>query len=173
MGWCRHKFKLLAAEGGVCAQLVSVTEFVHFGLTSQDVNNTCYPLMILDFYKMEYMPTLTKVLTTLDVFARKWKDVPLLARTHGQAASPTRMGKEIYVFVDRLKAQIEAMEKVPFNAKFGGATGLPPSLPPSLRPCSYVSPSLPACVLLCAIRQGGRRGEAGSAVCWAGEWGMG
>jgi adenylosuccinate lyase len=96
---------------------------VHFGLTSQDINNTCYPLMMLEFYNNEYMPTLTKILTVLDTFARKWKDVPLLARTHGQAASPTRMGKEIYVFVDRLRAQIEMMEKLPFNAKFGGATG--------------------------------------------------
>ena len=101
----------------------SVKEFVHFGLTSQDINNTCYPLMILEFYNNEYLPTVTKILTILDTFARKWKDVPLLARTHGQAASPTRMGKEVYVFVDRLRAQVEMMEKVPFNAKFGGATG--------------------------------------------------
>mmetsp|Transcript_58196 Transcript_58196/g.85307 ORF Transcript_58196/g.85307 Transcript_58196/m.85307 type:complete len:512 (+) Transcript_58196:49-1584(+) len=119
----KHKFNLLAAEGGVCAQLLSVKEFVHFGLTSQDINNTCYPLMMLEFYNNEYLPALTKILTTLDGYSRKWKDIPLLARTHGQAASPTKMGKEIYVFVDRLKAQIEAMEKVPFNSKFGGATG--------------------------------------------------
>ena len=105
------------------AWVSSVKEFVHFGLTSQDINNTCYPLMMLEFYNNEYLPTVTKILTILDTFARKWKDVPLLARTHGQAASPTRMGKEIYVFVDRLRAQVEMMEKVPFNAKFGGATG--------------------------------------------------
>lgn len=79
--------------------------------------------MMLEFYNNEYLPMVTKILTTLDIMSRKWKDVPLLARTHGQAASPTRMGKEFYVFVDRLRAQIEAMEKIPFNSKFGGATG--------------------------------------------------
>ena len=113
----KHKFNLLAAEGGVCASLLSVKEFVHFGLTSQDINNTCYPLMMLEYYQNEYLPVLIKIVTALDSFARKWKDIPLLARTHGQAASPTRMGKEFYVFVDRLKAQVEAIEMIPFNAK--------------------------------------------------------
>ena len=73
--------------------------------------------MMLEYYQNEYLPVLIKIVTALDSFARKWKDIPLLARTHGQAASPTRMGKEFYVFVDRLKAQVEAIEMIPFNAK--------------------------------------------------------
>jgi hypothetical protein len=79
--------------------------------------------MILRFWRSVYMPKLAQIVYTLDLFARKWGDVPLLARTHGQPASPTRMGKELMVFVDRLKAQMELMESVPHCCKFGGATG--------------------------------------------------
>jgi adenylosuccinate lyase len=79
--------------------------------------------MILRFWRSVYMPKLAQIVYTLDLFARKWGDVPLLARTHGQPASPTRMGKELMVFVDRLKAQMEQMESIPHCCKFGGATG--------------------------------------------------
>jgi len=118
----KHKLSLLSKESGL-EELMKVKEFIHFGLTSQDINNTCYPLMILRFWRSVYMPKLVQIVYTLDLFARKWGDIPLLARTHGQPASPTRMGKELMVFVDRLKAQMEQMESVPHCCKFGGATG--------------------------------------------------
>jgi adenylosuccinate lyase len=98
-------------------------EFVHFGLTSQDINNTSVPLSLLEGIKESYMPALTEVIGILEDFAKEWENVPMLAHTHGQPASPTRLGKEIYVFVSRLKEQLRLLETVPYSAKFGGATG--------------------------------------------------
>jgi adenylosuccinate lyase len=98
-------------------------EFVHFGLTSQDVNNTATPLMMKEVTEKVYVPLLDDLIARLSSLANDWKDIPLLARTHGQPASPTRMGKEIYVFVERLEAQKKQLLAVPFSAKFGGATG--------------------------------------------------
>ena len=98
-------------------------EFIHFGLTSQDINNTAVPLSIKDAFNDVFIPELTSVLDKLKDLSDKWKDIPMLARTHGQAASPTKLGKEIYVFVERVEKQIELMNSIPFSAKFGGATG--------------------------------------------------
>ncbi len=98
-------------------------EFVHFGLTSQDINNTSFPLMLKESVFKVYLPLLEEVLELLKKYAEEWADVPMLARTHGQAASPTRLGKEMMVFVYRLQEQINQLVKVPHTAKFGGATG--------------------------------------------------
>jgi adenylosuccinate lyase len=98
-------------------------EFIHFGLTSQDINNTALPLSLKEAYLEVLKPALDEVSDNLRNKARQWKDVPMLARTHGQPASPTTMGKEIYVFVDRLKVQTDLLNTIPFSAKFGGATG--------------------------------------------------
>lgn len=98
-------------------------EFVHFGLTSQDINNTVFPMMINDAMTEVIMPRLLDLKDILSRYAREWKDVPLLARTHGQPASPTTLGKEIYVFVERLQKQIDKWNETTVTAKFGGATG--------------------------------------------------
>ncbi len=98
-------------------------EFVHFGLTSQDINNTSFPLMLKESVFKVYLPLLEEVLELLKKYAEEWADVPMLARTHGQAASPTRLGKEMMVFVYRLQEQVNQLVKVPHTAKFGGATG--------------------------------------------------
>lgn len=98
-------------------------EFVHFGLTSQDINNTAIPLSLKEFVRAEFLPLLKKLTSTLDGFANEWRDVPMLARTHGQPASPTRLGKEISVFVTRVEKQAEMLEAIPYAVKFGGATG--------------------------------------------------
>lgn len=98
-------------------------EFVHFGLTSQDVNNTAIPLMMKDGTEQVLMPAFEKLLNSLDEMVEKWWDVPMLARTHGQPASPTRLGKEIDVFASRLREQFKMLKDLPFAAKFGGATG--------------------------------------------------
>jgi adenylosuccinate lyase len=103
--------------------LAAHKEFVHFGLTSQDINNTAIPLSIKTAMTDVYLPHLQQVVANLAACANVWAAVPMLARTHGQAASPTRLGKEIQVFVERLQVQIAALENVPFSAKFGGATG--------------------------------------------------
>ena len=100
-----------------------VKEFIHFGLTSQDINNTSMPLMIKDALEEVYYPTLDKVIKQLATCAELWKEVPMLAKTHGQPASPTRLGKEFQVYVYRLNEQLKAMKEVPMTAKFGGATG--------------------------------------------------
>src|SRR5690606_2614268 len=97
-------------------------EFVHFGLTSQDINNTAIPLSVKEFMAVEYMPLLNELVTVLDNFAGEWKDIAMLARTHGQPASPTRLGKEISVFTARMEKQLELLNTIPFSAKFGGAT---------------------------------------------------
>lgn len=98
-------------------------EFIHFGLTSQDINNTSFPLMIKDAMEKVYLPLLDKVKSVLDAYATEWKDIPMLARTHGQPASPTRLGKEVMVFVYRLEEQIKLLNQIPYSGKFGGATG--------------------------------------------------
>jgi adenylosuccinate lyase len=99
------------------------SEFIHFGLTSQDINNTAIPLSIKDAMINVYIPTLYELRETLASFADEWKDIPMLARTHGQPASPTRLGKEIEVFIARIDGQIKYFGQIPYSAKFGGATG--------------------------------------------------
>jgi adenylosuccinate lyase len=98
-------------------------EFIHFGLTSQDINNTAIPLSTKEAFENVYLPSLISVIQKLKELSVEWKDIPLLARTHGQPASPTRLGKEILVFVERLEEQMRLLFNVPFAAKFGGATG--------------------------------------------------
>ncbi len=98
-------------------------EFIHFGLTSQDINNTSVPLSIKEAMNEVYLPELNKVIEKLDTFANEWKAIPLLARTHGQPASPTRLGKEFLVFSTRIKEQLKQLQNIPYSAKFGGATG--------------------------------------------------
>lgn len=98
-------------------------EFIHFGLTSQDINNTSFPLMQLEALHAVYLPQLDSIIETLKAYANEWAEIPMLARTHGQPASPTRLGKEIMVFVYRLEEQRKALLAVPHTAKFGGATG--------------------------------------------------
>ena len=98
-------------------------EFIHFGLTSQDINNTAVPLSIKNAIEENYLPHLKKILKDLEGKAKKWKEVSMLARTHGQAASPTRLGKEIMVFVERIENQLTLLKSIPFSGKFGGATG--------------------------------------------------
>ena len=98
-------------------------EFIHFGLTSQDINNTSVPLSIKEALNDVYYPQIEKLIETLASFAEEWKDIPMLAKTHGQPASPTRLGKEIQVFVYRLNRQLAALKACPITAKFGGATG--------------------------------------------------
>ena len=98
-------------------------EFIHFGLTSQDINNTSVPKSIKDAMVDVYYPLLTEVLEKMEALVQEWKDIPMLARTHGQPASPTKLGKEMHVFVERIKIQLEQLKAVKFSAKFGGATG--------------------------------------------------
>lgn len=98
-------------------------EWVHFGLTSQDINNTAVPLLWKHSIEYEYLPSLLNLNTQLKLLAKEWKDIPMLAHTHGQPASPTRLGKEIMVFVERIQNQIEQFIGIPFTGKFGGATG--------------------------------------------------
>ncbi|HEV8283369.1 MAG TPA: adenylosuccinate lyase [Chitinophagaceae bacterium] len=98
-------------------------EWIHFGLTSQDINNTAIPLLWKHAVEYEYLPFLLNLNTQLKLLAKQWKDIPMLAHTHGQPASPTKLGKEIMVFVERIENQIEQLINIPFTAKFGGATG--------------------------------------------------
>lgn len=98
-------------------------EFIHFGLTSQDINNTSIPLMLKDGWADVVLPELKNVVEAIQAKAQEWNDIPMLARTHGQPASPTRLGKELQVFVSRLENQLDLLEAVPYAAKFGGATG--------------------------------------------------
>jgi adenylosuccinate lyase len=103
--------------------LKAFKEFIHFGLTSQDINNTAVPLSLKEAWAEVMHPALEEAVALLGANAREWKRIPMLARTHGQPASPTTLGKEIQVFVERLKAQMEHLRRIPFSAKFGGATG--------------------------------------------------
>ena len=98
-------------------------EFIHFGLTSQDINNTAIPLSAKEAFENVYLPSLIAIVQKLKELSVEWADIPLLARTHGQPASPTRLGKEILVFVERIEEQMRLLFNVPFAAKFGGATG--------------------------------------------------
>lgn len=98
-------------------------EFIHFGLTSQDINNTSFPLMFKDALERIYYPLLQELIDQLNTYAEEWKDIPMLAKTHGQPASPTRLGKEIRVFAYRLEQQRDLLKACPITAKFGGATG--------------------------------------------------
>jgi len=104
-------------------QIGGVKEFVHFGLTSQDINNTAFPYALKEFAHEVYYPQLDKLLEQLNAMVDEWKDVSMLARTHGQPASPTRLGKELAVFVERVNRQLNLLRDVPCSAKFGGATG--------------------------------------------------
>ncbi|MBY0435198.1 MAG: adenylosuccinate lyase, partial [Cyclobacteriaceae bacterium] len=103
--------------------LSAYKEFIHFGLTSQDINNTATPLLIKEFLEKEFLAKLGQVNALIDGQASQWKNVAMLARTHGQPASPTRLGKEMAVFVERIKKQLELLKAIPFSAKLGGATG--------------------------------------------------
>ncbi len=98
-------------------------EFIHFGLTSQDINNTSIPLLLKEFIEHEYLSVVNLLLSRLNGLAKDWKDIPMLAHTHGQPATPTRLGKEIMVFASRLDRQLTQLKTVPHAAKFGGATG--------------------------------------------------
>jgi len=103
--------------------LSNYKEFIHFGLTSQDINNTAIPLSTKEAFEKVYLPSLIAVIAKLKELSMEWRDIPMLARTHGQPASPTRLGKEILVFVERLEEQMRLLFNIPFAAKFGGATG--------------------------------------------------
>ena len=103
--------------------LSALKEFIHFGLTSQDINNTSVPLSMMECHREVLMPGYQRILAMLDERAEEWKDIPMLAHTHGQPASPTTLGKEWGVFAYRLRKQIDELDRIPFTAKFGGATG--------------------------------------------------
>ncbi len=105
------------------AGLGEYKEFIHFGLTSQDINNTAVPLALKEAHEKVIFPALDKLKKQLLQLAFRWKEVPMLARTHGQPASPTHLGKELYVFVERLENQFDLLKTIPFSGKFGGATG--------------------------------------------------
>ncbi|MGN0281196.1 MAG: adenylosuccinate lyase [Prevotella sp.] len=107
----------------VIGGLEQYKEFIHFGLTSQDINNTSVPLSIKEAIQDVYIPTLQRLIDDLNGKAKEWAEVSMLAKTHGQPASPTRLGKEVQVFVYRLEQQLQSLQAVPFTAKFGGATG--------------------------------------------------
>jgi adenylosuccinate lyase len=100
-----------------------IKEWVHFGLTSQDINNTAIPLLWKHVVEIEYLPFVLNLKKQLAILANQWRNTPMLARTHGQAASPTTLGKEMMVFVERIQNQVELLIQIPFTAKFGGATG--------------------------------------------------
>lgn len=103
--------------------LQNYQEFIHFGLTSQDINNTSVPLSLKEYVEQDYIALVGDLVVMLTELAEEWADIPMLARTHGQPASPTRLGKEIQVFVERLDQQMRLLRHIPFAAKFGGATG--------------------------------------------------
>ncbi len=111
----KEKFDTLGLSG--------YKEFIHFGLTSQDINNTATPMMWQEALQSIYIPELEKIISQTTAYATEWKDIPMLARTHGQPASPTRLGKEMMVFAYRLTNQLEVLKHIPAKAKFGGATG--------------------------------------------------
>ncbi len=104
-------------------QLGQFREFIHFGLTSQDINNTAFPIALKQGFLEVYKPLLDQLLAILESRSREWKKIPMLAHTHGQPASPTTVGKELFVFAERLRKQVNLLESIPSSAKFGGATG--------------------------------------------------
>lgn len=103
--------------------LIRDKEFIHFGLTSQDINNTATPMLLRDAIQQVYLPGIRKVIRSMEAYARAWRSIPMLARTHGQPASPTTLGKEIEVFCERLNSQAGELAELPYPGKFGGATG--------------------------------------------------
>ena len=103
--------------------LLKYKEFIHFGLTSQDINNTAVPLSLKEAFEAIYLPELQILLEKLEQLSKEWNEIPMLAKTHGQPASPTRLGKEIHVFAERIRQQLNLIKGIPFAAKFGGATG--------------------------------------------------
>ena len=107
----------------VNSQLSTFKEFIHFGLTSQDINNTSIPLSIKEALEQVYYPLVEELIEQLHDYAEQWKNIPMLAKTHGQPASPTRLGKEVMVYVYRLEEQLRSLKETPVTAKFGGATG--------------------------------------------------
>lgn len=111
----KNKFDVLSLE--------NYKEFIHFGLTSQDINNTAIPYSIKLALNKTYYPAIQSLIQKIDELANEWKDIPMLAHTHGQPASPTKLGKEFLVFAERLKIQVESLKTIPNSAKFGGATG--------------------------------------------------
>ena len=106
----------------VGSNLEGFKEFIHFGLTSQDVNNTAFPLALKDAVSKVYLPLMHEVISKLKSCSKDWNNIAMLSRTHGQPASPTRLGKEFMVFVERINAQLELLNQIPFTAKFGGAS---------------------------------------------------
>ena len=111
------------AANPACCDIVAAKEFIHFGLTSQDINNTSVPLSVKEALEQVYYPVIEELIEQLNDYAEQWKNIPMLAKTHGQPASPTRLGKEIMVYVYRLEEQLRALKDTPITAKFGGATG--------------------------------------------------
>ena len=103
--------------------LESFLEYIHFGLTSQDINNTAIPLSLKEGIQKIYLPLIHELTALLNRYKQEWKDIPMLAKTHGQSATPTRLGKEIQVFSERIENQLNQLEQIPYSAKFGGATG--------------------------------------------------
>lgn len=103
--------------------LADYKEFIHFGLTSQDINNTSVPLSLKEFIESDYLAIFNNTISTLTALSTQWKDISMLARTHGQPASPTRLGKELSVFTERLHKQADLLKTIPYSSKFGGATG--------------------------------------------------
>jgi adenylosuccinate lyase len=119
----KEKFDEIEKQSTVNCQLSTVKEFIHFGLTSQDINNTSVPLTIKDALTEVYYPQVEELIAQLKEYADEWKDIPMLAKTHGQPASPTRLGKEVMVYVYRLTEQLNQLKACKITAKFGGATG--------------------------------------------------
>ena len=119
----KEKFDEIEKLPTVNCQLSTVKEFIHFGLTSQDINNTSVPLSIKDALAKVYYPQVEELIAQLKEYADEWKDIPMLAKTHGQPASPTRLGKEVMVYVYRLTEQLNLLKACKITAKFGGATG--------------------------------------------------
>ncbi len=121
--YIKEKFDEISTLNSQPSTLTPYKEFIHFGLTSQDINNTSVPLSIKEALEQVYYPLLEELIEQLNDYAEEWKAVPMLAKTHGQPASPTRLGKEVMVYVYRLEEQLRALKETPITAKFGGATG--------------------------------------------------
>ena len=119
----RDRFDAEAEAAGRPKAFAQYKEFIHFGLTSQDINNTSVPLSVKEALEQVYYPLLEELIEQLNDYAEEWKNVPMLAKTHGQPASPTRLGKEVMVYVYRLEEQLRTLKDTPLTAKFGGATG--------------------------------------------------
>ena len=122
----KEKIDALCPVNGCISAVLSAVpfkEFIHFGLTSQDINNTSVPLSIKEALEQVYYPLLEELIEQLNDYAEQWRNIPMLAKTHGQPASPTRLGKEIMVYVYRLEEQLRGLKEIPITAKFGGATG--------------------------------------------------